>query len=224
MSKLVGKLRRPELNKKKIAIIIAIVAFVCLSASGGLYYMLKDKAPADDGFGPPRMREWHDANMPNPQKQTVKEIMDYRSSDRYKQLSQREQMMYSMMSGRQVMEYQMETYFTLPKEEKTAYLDKMIDDMQDMRKNFEQMRSQMPRRPRDANDPNVQRRRDRAQQAGQTGGRRAPDPSRMRARSERGTALQRAQRQQFMADMQARMQQRGISMPGPGGRGGPGGR
>jgi hypothetical protein len=49
-------------------------------------------------------------------------------------------MMYSMMSGRQVMEYKMETYFTLPKEQKTAYLDQMIDEMQAQRANMEQMR------------------------------------------------------------------------------------
>jgi len=216
MSKLLGNLRRPEPNKKKIAIIIAIVAVVCLSASGGLYYVFKDKAPAEDEFGR-RPREWHDANMPNPQKQTAKEIMDYRSSDKFKQLSQQEQFMYSMASGRQVMEYQMETYFTLPKEYKTAYLDKMIDEMQAQRAGFEQMRQQMPRRPRDANDPNVQ-----ARMAARAA--RRADPSNARARSESGTALQRAQREQFFTAMRARMQQRGITTPaGPGGRGGPGG-
>jgi hypothetical protein len=211
-----GKLKRPERNIKKIAIIsIAVIAFVGLSTWGTIHYM--SKGNNDDGRG--RRGQWHNANMPDPDKQTGKEILDYRNSDQFKQLSQQEQMMYSMRSGRQVMEYQMETYFTLPKEQKTAYLDKMIDEMQTMRKNFEQMRQQMPqRRPRDANDPNVQKR-IAARQAAMS------NPANARARSERGTALQQAQREQFGAAMRARMKDRGIQMPtGPGGgRGGFGG-
>ena len=114
----------------------------------------------------------------------------------------------------------METYFTLPKEQKTAYLDQVIDRMQAQWTNMEQMRKQMPpRRPRDANDPNVQRRI--AQMAQRQAAR--SNPAIARARSERGTALQRAQRDAFMTAMRKRMQQRGITTPGPGGRGGPGG-
>ena len=219
MVTLAGKMRKPEPNKKKIAIIVAIIAVVCLSASGGLYLVFKDKAPAEDQFGR-RMRQWHDANTPNPQKQTAKQIMDYRNSDKFKQLSQQEQFMYTMAGGRKVMDYQMETYFTLPKEQKTAYLDKMIDDMRAMRSNMDQMRAQNPpRRPRDANDPNRQ-----ARQATRQAQRN--NPSNARSRAERGTALQRAQREQFFTAMRARMQQRGISMPAGrgGGPGGPGGR
>jgi hypothetical protein len=205
-----GTLRRPEPNRKKIGIIIAVIVVVSLSAWGGIHYMFKgSNDPNDLGR---RRRQWRDANMPDPDKQTAKEIMDYRNSDQFKRLSQREQFMYSMASGQQVMDYQIDTYFTLPKEKQTAYLDKMIDDMQAQRKNFEQMRP--PRRPRDANDPNVQKR-IAARQAAMA------DPANARARAERGTALQRAQRQQFFAAMQARMQARGISMPaGPGGGGG----
>ena len=111
----------------------------------------------------------------------------------------------------------METYFTLPKEQRTAHLDKMIDEMQTMRGTFEQMRRERPRR--DANDPNMQRRREQAQQT--QGGRTASSRgNRSRARSERGTPEQRAQRTQFGEAMQKRMQERGISMPD---RGGPGG-
>jgi hypothetical protein len=220
MSKLVGKLRKPEPNRKKIIIIAVIVAVVCLSASGGLYYMLKGSSEdRQDGFGQ-RRRQWHDANMPNPDKQNIQEILAYKDSDEFKQLSQREQFMYSMASSRQLREYEMQTYFTLPKEQQTAYLDKLIDQMQAQRKDFEQMRQQMPRRPRpDANDPNMQRRRERAQQAQA----RRSNPSNMRARSERGTPEQKAQRTQFGEAMDKRMKERGITMPNRGGRGGPGG-
>jgi hypothetical protein len=220
-----GTLRPPQSNRKKIIIIIVVSAFVCLSASGGLYYMFKGSSNEDtrDNFGRPR-REWNDSNLPNPNKQKPQEIMAYMDSAEFKKLSSREQFMYMREGGRQVMEYQMDTYFSLPEEkQKTAYLDQIIDRMQSQRAGFEQMRQQMPpRRPPDANDPNMQHRRQRAQQA--QGGRRA-NPSGMRARSERGTPEQRAQRTQFMEDMSKRMQQRGITMPGPGGRGsGRGGR
>ncbi len=213
-----GQLRRPEPDKKKIAILIAVIAVVCLSASAGLYYVFKDKDPLDDEFGPRRRGQWRDVNMPNPEKQSVQEILAYRDSDAFKRLSQQEQFMYSMASGRQVREYQMQTYFSLPQEGQAAYLDKIIDEMQALRQNMEQMRqNRPPRPPPDANDPNVQRRRERAQQAQA----RRANPANMRARSERGTALQRAQREQFMQAMQKRMKERGITMPAPG-RGRPG--
>jgi hypothetical protein len=219
MAKLVGRLRKPEPNKKKIAIIIAVVVVVCLSALGGLYYMFKDKGPAEDEFGRRRFR--HDANLPDMHKKSPKEIADYTKSAAYKNLTSQQQMHYMMENGRQMMEYQMDTYFATPKEQRTAYLDQMIDQMQAMRKDMEQMRSQMPDRPRDVNDPNRQAR----QQARAA---RMADPSNARSGAERGTALQRAQREQFRSAMEARMKQRGITMPrgpgsGPGG-GGPGGR
>jgi hypothetical protein len=217
-----GKLKQPESNTKKIAIIIAVIAVVSLSAWGTIHhYMSKGSNEDPNDFGR-RRRAWNDANMPNPDKQKPQEIMAYMDSPEFKQLSAREQMTYSMRSGQQVMEYQMETYFTLPKEQQIAYLDQVIDRMQGQMKNMEQMRQQMPpRRPRDANDPNVQRRIERARQRQAA----MSNPVNMRARSERSTPEQRAQRMEFRQALQARMQTRGISMPtfggGGGGRGGP---
>jgi hypothetical protein len=215
-----GKLKRPERNTKKIAIIIAVIAVVSLSTWGTIHhYMSKGSNEDPNDFGR-RRRQWNDANMPNPDKQKPQEIMAYMDSAAFKQLSASEQMRYSMTGGRQVMEYQMETYFTLPKEQQTAYLDQVIDRMQTQRQNFEQLRQQMPpRRPRDANDPNVQKRIARAQQRQAA----MSNPANARARAERGTALQRAQRQQFFEAIQSRMQQRGIPMPTPSGGGGRGG-
>jgi hypothetical protein len=211
-----AKLKRPESHTKKIAIIIAVIAVVSLSTWGTIHHYMSKGGSKDDpnDFGR-RRRQWHDANMPNPDKQKPQEIMAYMDSSAFKQLSAREQMMYSMAGGRQVMEYQMETYFTLPKEQQTAYLDQIIDKMQVQMKNMEQLRKQMPpRRPRDANDPNVQRRIEQARQRQAA----RSNPSNARARSERGTALQQAQREQFGAAMQARMKARGITIPtGPGG-------
>lgn len=216
-----GTLKQPPSNRKKIVIIAVIAVVFCLSASGGLYYMFKGSSDRTDELGR-RRRDWRDANLPNPDKQKPQEIMAYMDSAEFKKLAPRKQFEYMRQGGRQVMEYQMETYFSLGDEkQKTAYLDQMIDRMQAERTNFEQMRGQMPRRQRDANEPNDPNRPSRRQ--AQAGGRRTQTASGMRARSERGTALQRAQRDAFMTAMRKRMQQRGITTPGPGGRGGPGG-
>jgi hypothetical protein len=221
MAAIPKKNSKPEAKRKKIIIIAAIIAIVCLSASGGLYFMLKGSGQEQrDEFGGPGRPRFHDANLPDARKQSYDDIMAYRNSDKFKKLSQREQMMYTMMSGRQVMEHNVETYFNLPKEQKTAYLDKVIDEMQQMRPNFEQMRRDNPRR-RDANDVNDPNR------AARRAAREAQmnNPSRARSMRERGNPEQRAKQMQFMQAMQKRMQQRGISMPrfggGPGG--GPGG-
>jgi hypothetical protein len=108
--------------------------------------------------------------------------------------------------------------------EKTAYLDKIIDDMQARRAEFA---------ARDANgppDPNRYRRfgpRDPnfMQRQGQQGRQfRRPEPSRMRERSERISADTRVKMNQFRRDLANRMQERGVQMgPGRGGFGGPGG-
>ena len=217
MATLAGKMKKPEPDKKKkIIIIAAVIAVVCLAAAGGLY--LKFKGGNEDEFGgrPPRM---HDANLPDMHKQSYDDIAAFKNSDKYKKLSQREQMMYSMMTRRQEEEHNMETYFTLSKEKQAAFLDQMIDDMQAQRENMEKMMKDNPppQRPNDANDPNAQKRM--AERQAQRN-----NPSNMRSGSERGTALQRAQREQYREAMRQRMQERGISMPtGRGGGGGPGG-
>lgn len=218
MANLVGKLRRPESNRKKYIIISAVIAFICLSASGGLYYMFKDKSPADETG---RRRFRNDANLPNTEKQTPQEILAYMDSASFQQLKPQQRMRYAAQSGEKVLDYQADTYFSLPAEQKTAYLDQVIDKMQAMRKDMEQVRAQ--RQNRQQTNANGQQRQGgqnaQARQArGGQAGRRAPDASRARARSERGTPEQRAKREQFAADMRKRATQRGI--PAPGGRGG----
>lgn len=206
-----GTLRRPGLNKKKIIIIAAVLVFICLSASGVIYMFKGGSKEAEDDFGMPRIRHWTDTNMPNPQKQTAQEIMAYMDSDQFKNLSDREKFMYGREGGRKVMDYQMDTYSSLTDDkQKTALLDGIIDRMEAQRAEFEQMRDARPRR--DPNDPNFPR-----------PPRNRFNPANMRARSERGTAAQRAQRMAFFSALQSRMQARGITMPGPGGGRGFGG-
>jgi flagellar basal body-associated protein FliL len=216
------KIKKTEPNRKKLIIIISVIAVVCLSAAGGLYVVFSSGSNEPDEFGRRRPR-FNDANMPDPHKQSAEEIMKYRNSEKFKKLSPQEQMMYTGASMRTMMNHHTETFFNLPEDKKTAYLDKLIDEMQQNMKNFEQMRNQMPRRPRepnDINDPNAQRRR--AERIAQRN-----NPANVRSMRERGDPEERAKQTQFRQAMQKRMQQRGIQMPrmggGPGG-GGPGGR
>ncbi len=204
--------KKPRDKKKKIIIITAVIAMVCLSASGGLYIMFKSRQHHDESGR--WQRQWRDANIPNPHEQSAEEIIQYRNSAAYKNLSPNQQVMYTMASGRKLLDYHINNYFTIPKEQQTAYLDKLIDEMQALRPAMEQMRNQWQRerRPRDANDPNRQARQ--AERAAQRA-----NPANARARSERGTALQRAQRMKFFSDLQKRMKERGINMPPPMGRG-----
>ncbi len=223
MVTLAGKMKKPEPNKNKIIIIASVIAIVCLSAAGGLYFKFSG-GNNDESDG--RRPRFHDANLPDMHKQSYDDVMAYKNSDKYKNLSQHEQAMYSMMTFRQVEQHNVETYFTMPKDKQTAFLDKVIDDMQKNMKNMEQMRSQF-QRPRDANDVNdpnaAKRREERMAQRN--------NPSNVRAMRERGDPEQRAQQRQFRDAMKKRMQQRGISMPtrgggggGPGDGGGRGGR
>jgi len=212
-------MKKTEPNKKKIAIIVGVVAVVCVTASAGLYFSFKGKPDDRDGRRGPR---FNDGNLPKDVRdQSYDQIQAYKNSNKYKNLSEREKMMYSMMTFRQEADHRVETYFTLPKEKQTAYLDKVIDEMQDNMKKMEQMRSEFPRpeRRRDANEPNdpnrIQRMQERQAQRN--------NPSRMRAMRERGNPEDQAKQRQFRDAMQKRMQQRGIQMPQFGGRGGFGG-
>ncbi|MEN6384427.1 MAG: hypothetical protein ABFD79_04450 [Phycisphaerales bacterium] len=216
----VNKINKPEPKNKKTIIIAAVVVFVCLTASGGLYFMMQGEEPKDGEFGRRRF-EWNDSNMPDPHKQSYEKIMAYRNSDKFNRLSPQEQMRYMGASMRTVMDHHVETYYTLPEEKKTAYLDSLIDEMQAQRAKFEQMRNQFPRpqRPRDGNDVNdPNRAARRAERMAQRN-----NPSNARARREQGNPEERAKQMQFMQAMQKRMKERGISMPRfdrPGGRGG----
>jgi hypothetical protein len=112
----------------------------------------------------------------------------------------------------QMMEKQVNDYVALPVDQRKQYLDKMIDQMQDRRKQFEG-------RPRPQPE----------QAAGNTEGgaaaprpegdtrRRGPDPDRLRQMIETTPPEKQAKFVQFMKDMQERMKERGIEGPRFGG-------
>lgn len=92
-----------------------------------------------------------------------------------------------------MMEDRVNKYFELPQEQREAYLDEMIDRMQEMRRNH-----QANRRNRDANQSGQQRRR-------------GISPERFKNRIEKSSPEDRAKRVEFMKAMRERMKKRGIS-------------
>ena len=144
--------------------------------------------------------------------------MAYIDSDKFRQLAPQQKMNYFRGSGRKVMEYQRDTYSSLPQEERVEFLDDIIDRMDEMRPAMEQYRQQRQAQRAlerennpDAAQQNQQSRRGRS-------GRRTPDPARMRARRERGTPERRATRRQFFTALRNRAEQRGIQTFGTRGR------
>lgn len=106
--------------------------------------------------------------------------------------AQREQLRHNMRAvSRQARQARLDAYFELETEaEKTAYLDQMIEQIQ-------------------------QRMTERASQPKQERSRRGNGPSfdRQKQRSESAEPIEQAQRDQFRRDLRARAEQRGINLP-----------
>jgi hypothetical protein len=107
-------------------------------------------------------------------------------------LSPQEREALSARLGEQRMKSRMAEYFKLPPEERTAYLDKQIDDMQ-ARRDEMQARQDFPTSQPGGGGSSMDRRRERFENT---------DP------------LFRAERTQYFQDLRARMQQRGITFGG----------
>jgi hypothetical protein len=113
---------------------------------------------------------------------------------------------------RQQMNQQVDDYFKLPPEQRTKYLDRMIDEAQARRASRGPGRSGPDTRATQGRPQGEQR----VDQPGRGG--RGFDPGRMRRRIENTDPQTRARREAFFKAMRQRMQERGIEP-----RGGPGG-
>lgn len=149
------------------------------------------------------------------------EIRTYMESEEFKKLDRGAQRQYSRAAMGQAMETRMTQFFETPPEQRTAYLDKMIDDMQ------ERMKQRPPREARaggggPSSHVSGSNQGDASQQgSGQnarSGGSTRRGPEGMRARQERSTPEQRAKRTEFFEAMQSRMKERGIDSRPSGGR------
>jgi hypothetical protein len=191
-------------NKNILIIVIILVAGVAIAVPLAVKHYSK---PDFAKMTPQQIRQYFDSN----------EFRDANEDKRREAFSQ----MRDAMETRA--ETQANEYAALTQDAKTVYLDKIIDEMQARRAEF------MARDANDGNapdpnrfrrfgpqDPNGQRRQMANQRQFRT-----PEPSRMRARSERTSTDTRVKMMQFRQDLFNRMQERGVQMGGPGGRLGP---
>jgi len=208
----IRKTRIKNMTKKSKTILILTVALVGGAAIAIPVTVRWISKPNFSKMSPRQIREYFDSN-------------DFRDANEQTRRDIRRQMGQAMQAR---MERQVDEYFALAEgDNRTAYLDRIIDDMQARRAEF--LAARDPNRPFDPNrsgrfgppDANGLRRFGR-RDAGQQGQIRRPDPARMRERSERFSADMRVKMTQFRRDLFNRMQERGIQGPMMG-RGGPGG-
>ncbi|OHB45271.1 MAG: hypothetical protein A2178_01180 [Planctomycetes bacterium GWC2_49_10] len=168
------------MNRKKWIIAACIVAALVVSSSLAIHF-----------YNSP----------PDPSKMTSQQIMDYAKSEDFNNLPREQRGEFF----RQAMDSRVNNYFSTPPEERTKYLDKVIDEMG-------AMRNQRPPQMRDRRppDPNMFQRFRNAK------------PSERRAMRESRDPEQSARQRMFFNALRQRAQERGIQMPGRGGgRGGP---
>ncbi len=122
---------------------------------------------------------------------TPDQIRAYLNSDEFKNLDGQARRDARRRAFRQVMDYRANEYFNQPVEKQTVYLDKIIGEMENRRREFE------PRR-RDPNDPNSRQQRRQARSA-----------ENMRARMESVDPETRAKRAAFREALRLRRQRRG---------------
>jgi hypothetical protein len=204
------------MTKKSRKIIIASVVLVSVAVAVPLTIVHYSK-PNFAKMNPRQIRQYFDSNA----------FRDSNGDARREIFEQ----MGEVMQART--EAQVSGYFACAEgEDRTAYLDKIIDEMEARRADF--MANRDPNRPffdpNRAFDPNRfadPNRRPRFGQRGQIAAGQRPriNPEGNRARSSRTSADMQVKSSQFRKDLSNRMQQRGIQMPmgRPGGQGGPGG-
>ena len=170
-------------------IILSLCALIIAAAAGSSFWFLKIRQ--------------HNNKQIDFSGRTPEQIRAYLRSKDFNSIDEQTRRAVGRAARIEMMEYRVNEYFGMPEDKRTAYLDKMINEMEARRGEFG------ARRP-DANDQN-DRRRQRRQFA-----RGAED---QRARMESVDPLTRAKRAAFREAMRARMQQRGINPPGSGGGG-----
>jgi hypothetical protein len=123
----------------------------------------------------------------------------------------------------QRMDDQMKKVLLLPADQRTAEIDKQIDEMEKRRKEFEQRRQQQAANGQAGQGQNGPP--EAGQQRGRGGRQRTPDPTgkvsleRTKRRLDQSTPEQRAMREEYRRIVEARRQQRGLpANPWPGRR------
>jgi len=161
------------------------------------------------------------------------EIAEYLRSAEFRNLDPNTRRVNAREAMGEMMTSRVREYFDLPAEQRTAYLDKIIDARESRRREFGRreflgrgesaVRREAEPRRLNARTISRQRRPDRigapdrpSRRPGQGGWRRRRrSPERMRARMERRDPVTRAQMAKFREALRERMRQRGIKPRGP---------
>lgn len=162
-------------TNKTITLSVGATIIIAAAAGASFWLMRSEKNPQQTDFSG----------------RTPDQIRAYLRSKDFNSLDERTRRAAARSAFRQITDYRVNEYFGLPAEKRTAYLDKIVDEMETRRREFG------GRRP-DPNDPNRPQRRQFARGA-----------ENMRARMESVDPLKRAQRDAFREAMRQRMQQRG---------------
>jgi len=196
--------------------LIIIISVAVVSVTTGAFFLFGGK-----GKG----------KTPNPRLQKPDEIRQYLRSEEFRNLDPNDRRAYARQAFMQMTTQRVEEYAKVPAEQRIAYLDKVIDEMQARREQFRTMRGQSGRRgdkTRTANrqqqdrqskvNPQQQDRPFRANRDSRRGGGsgRRGSPARRRARSEYIDPKIRALRTEFRQALRKRMEQRGIEFGGRG--------
>ena len=191
------------MTKKNKKITIAIITLLVITAIGVTMAVSHYSKPDFTKMTPQQIRQYFDSNQ-------------FRDANEDKRQEMREQMGEAMMARAAA---QANEYSALSADQKTVYLDKIIDDMEARRaaRDANDANGPDPNRfarfgPADANRP-------RFGQRGNMGQRPRVNTERRRERSSRISADTSVKMMQFRQDLMNRMQERGIT-PGRGGFGG----
>lgn len=119
-------------------------------------------------------------------------LRDYIASEEFKEMPRERQRRFFRKLRSDEFQKRLEEYSRLTEEQKKQYLDTFIDMMEKRRKAMEKKEGE---------------------EAARKKMRRRMDPERMRARSEKRSPEQRAQRAEFFNDLKNRMEERGMDPP-----------
>ncbi len=208
-----GNKKSPSRNPSKKVVVITSACVLALVAIGAAVSFTGKKD-----------------SMPDPKKMGNEEMADFVKSEKFAAADRDEKRDFMRNFMRDRITTTVQEYHSLPESEKTAYLDKTIDEMQRMREQMRGLRQEL----RPEGERAGMRERDNLGPRGGEGdgqarpqsrgvregaGRGMRNPETRRAFREQVPSEFRAQATAFMRDLRNRAQERGIDMPrrGPGG-------
>ncbi len=145
-----------------------------------------------------------------PRFESPEQARQFFESELFREMSRDERRRIGRQVFTQMIDERAETFRTLPEEQRTEYLDSVIDQMQQMRekrrrRRAEAVQEERPNGPDDGREPRERQGRDGRRRGGPM-----RNPERFRSRIENAEPEKRAAREEFFTSLMKRMQERGI--------------